>query len=281
LIVQCPACRALVRVTELVRAADDDGEGTFLHAGFVCSDCRVTTFLPLLAAPRLAETAGEHPVVSRVAKDLHAPVDAVSVDGPARTDEGKTAAVDEPVAAPTTSAHETASVARPFDTIARALSVLLDENRRSDVSTTAGADGETEVLEARPHDARQRLVDALLALGDRWDSKDAHKGVVGEATRSDELAFLGQCYRAVIVARPDDKGATVGRELVLAHAMATMNTGQRDGDDLMATAKRMKAAAIAVGVIFLVVALAFMLRHMTAALTELNGAAASADTGAP
>lgn len=258
MIVQCPACRALVGVTAFVRVTDDES-GTS-HAGIRCSECHATTTLPFAdtsdeGAPSRAAPSSSSRVVVVEASESRAPA--------SEGDSAVAPATKEGTAAPTGALHHV---------VVRALSTVLVDVTPTSADAGDEGDGGADPGSFAPlvDATRKRLVDALLALGDRWEQKDAHKGIVGEAARVDELAFLGQCYRAVVLAKPNDVGATAGRDLVIAHAMATMSGGVRESDGVVVAAKQVKVFALAAAAVILFIAVAFMLRHMGDAMNALS-----------
>jgi len=263
-IVQCPACRALVAVTALVKLDDDGGAP---HVGVPCAECGAIS--PLVVGPAAAMAASASPSSSAPLAPAVPPPASVHASAPTPTTPG---AANDDAAAPSTppSTSPPSSLAPP---IAPTLARVLDEATRA----LASAESDVQAAAAR---ARTSLVDGLTALGDRWESKDAHKALVGEAARQGELAFLGQCYRAISLARPDDKGAVVGRDLVLAHAMATMSTSVGDSDALLATAKKVRTVAVVLGAIALVATLAFLIKSVGESIAEL-GLGGASSSGAP
>lgn len=252
MIVQCPACRALVTVSTLVKLDDEDGVA---RVGVPCVECGATS--PLVvddARPREGSSERARPSTPSRTPGVESSVTETSRESASAQSDGAPAPTSTSLA----------------PSIASALARVLDDADRA--LTSAEPDARREIGRIRT-----QIVDGLHALGERWESKDAHKVVVGEAARQGELAFLGQCYRAITLARPDDKGAVVGRDLVLAHAMATMSATSGDGDQLQATAKKVRAVAMVLGALALAATLAFLVKSVGATIAEfgLDGAPSS------
>ena len=84
-------------------------------------------------------------------------------------------------------------------------------------------------LDAPDGEAQEALAAAFAeALQAGWERTETHDALVQRAGLTDQLAFLGLRYRAVLDVAPDDEGARRARERILAQAMAKMTPIRAD-----------------------------------------------------
>ena len=94
--------------------------------------------------------------------------------------------------------------------------------------------------------AEQRLLEAGFSqLLDRWELPDEHKSLLQRASMAGELGFLGQRYRAVLDAVPDDPHAKKAQAEILVLAMAQMKSSPEMTSDGGAS----RARTILIGVV--------------------------------
>lgn len=99
---------------------------------------------------------------------------------------------------------------------------------------------------AAPIDRQRELAADFDRLLDAWHGEDAHKALLKRASRDGELAFVGQCYRAVLDVAPNDAGARRAQGEILTLAVGALSA-TRDlgalGDDIAGKTRRRTLAA--------------------------------------
>ena len=183
---QCAACRALAVASSI---SLDGG-----RAGLACAACGNVTWLPI------AQTTGSTVVVD------------------ADTARSSMAPVALPSPAPTSPAPpSTALPSMALATVAGTGMVVvgLAPDVRARVRSRVGA------LPAGGAE-QQPLAQSFDALLDDWHNAAAHKQLLKKAAMTDQLAFVGQRFRAVLDESPGEAAAKKAQNEIMTLAMAAL-----------------------------------------------------------
>lgn len=191
MIVQCPACRALVAVEQVTLEPD--------RAGLVCGACGEVSWL---MARGLAATS---PIAEADAPGAPGPP---APTGPPQTLATPTleASPTKPYAPPTTSAPA-ALATRALAAPEPALPLAAVRERLA--ALEPGADDDA-------------VAEGFLALLSSWQDEAAHKRLLQQAAASGQLGALGLRYRAVLESAPEEPRAKKAQTEILTLAMASL-----------------------------------------------------------
>lgn len=233
-IAQCLSCRALIAVERMLVDGD--------RAGFRCSSCLAVSWLPV---ERAAVTALPAPSPLPVVSELPAAA-IVDLPLPALAPAATTAIVPAPAVA-------VVSAASSFD---------------SDVLERISA----RLLPPAEEAPRQiELANRFLKLLTQWHNDTEHKQLLKAAAASDELAFVGSRYRAVLDVVRDEPRARAAQQELITLAMATMSSNRAlTAPNEQGSSNTIKVAIAVVLVLASALALGVAVKKMVASVDKAS-----------
>lgn len=234
-IAQCPSCRMLIAVERVVVDGD--------RAGLRCSACQAVAWLPTAHANSALPAPSALPVVTAL---------------PPATIE-----LPPPLALPASALVPIGPVAPAV--MAPASAATFDDDVLARISARLAPPADDA---PRQHELAGRFAKLLT----QWHSEVEHKQLLKAAAASDELAFIGSRYRAVLdVVRDDPRARTAQQELITL-AMATMSTSRSlaPADEPKSNTAKIVVAVVAVLVAALVFGVA--VKKMLATVEQATAA---------
>ncbi|MFY2563499.1 hypothetical protein ACN469_38255 [Corallococcus terminator] len=114
---------------------------------------------------------------------------------------------------------------------------------------------------ADEHQPSEELRGAWRSLAERWEEWEAHDRLLTLAMGRGELAAAGRLYRVRLARAPDDAVAHRAREEVVRRATLVVPT-EVESSELSAGKRRLRAAAIAVLSLVVLMLLAFIIQRV-------------------